>query len=72
MDYDAFASPMGCPALRKDFGGSEAAVGRFIARWFPAGAERTLLLSGHFAVEKTSYDWKLNSQGNARRMAQPR
>ena len=55
----------------KDFGGSEAAVGRFIARWYPAGAERTLLLSGAYAVEKTSYDWQLNSQANARSRTQP-
>ena len=55
----------------KDFGGSEAAVGRFIARYVPAGAERDLLVSGNFTVEKTSYDWQLNSQVNARRLAAP-
>ena len=51
----------------KDFGGSEAAVGRFIARYYPAGRERDLLAGGGFRVEKTPYDWTLNSQANARR-----
>ena len=51
----------------KDFGGSEAAVGKFIARYFPAGPERELLLSGDFKVETTNYDWTLNSQANAKR-----
>ena len=51
----------------KDFGGSEASVGKFVARYYPAGAERDLLNSGQFKVEKTSYDWTLNSQEKARR-----
>lgn len=51
----------------KDFGGSEAAVGRFIARYYPAGPERRLLESGDFTVKQTRYDWTLNSQENARR-----
>jgi len=50
----------------KDFGGSEAAVGRFIARYYPAGPERTLLESGDFRVVTTDYDWSLNSIANAR------
>lgn len=53
----------------RDFGGSEATVGKFIARYYPAGAERDLLASGQFRVEKTPYDWTLNSQANARRAA---
>jgi len=44
----------------KDFGGSEAAVGRFIARYYPAGPARTMLESGDFTVVKTDYDWSLN------------
>ena len=52
----------------KDFGGSEATVGRFIARYHPAGAAKTLLESGEFSVVKTDYDWRLNSQANARRL----
>ena len=53
----------------KDFGGSHAAVGRYVARYFPAGPERDLLNSGKFTVEVTSYDWTLNSQKKARRVA---
>ncbi len=53
----------------KDFGGSEAAVGRYVARYFPAGPERQLLESGRFRVEKTDYDWALNSQANGRQSA---
>jgi hypothetical protein len=46
----------------KDFGGSEAAVGKYIARYFPAGPERQLLEGGDFKVVKTRYDWALNKQ----------
>jgi hypothetical protein len=53
----------------KDFGGSEAAVGRYVARYFPPGPERTLLESGDFKVVKTGYDWTLNSQANGRQSA---
>jgi hypothetical protein len=52
----------------KDFGGSEAAVGKFIARYYPAGPERALLESGDFRAVKTDYDWSLNSQSNGRRL----
>jgi hypothetical protein len=52
----------------KDFGGSEASIGKFIARYYPAGPERTLLESGEFRVVKTDYDWSLNSQSNGRRL----
>lgn len=50
----------------RDFGGTKASVGRYVARWFPPGPERTLLESGDFKVEVTDYDWTLNSQENAR------
>lgn len=46
----------------QDFGGSEAAVGRYVARYFPPGPERQLLESGRFTVRKTHYDWSLNAQ----------
>jgi hypothetical protein len=49
-----------------DFGGSEAAVGKFIARYYPVGPERTLLESGEYRVVTTGYDWSLNSTANAR------
>ena len=51
----------------EDFGGTHAAVGRFVARYFPAGPERALLESGRFEVVATEYDWTLNSQRNATR-----
>lgn len=51
----------------KDFGGSEASVGRFVARYYPSGPARDLLECGQFTVKKTDYDWTLNSQANARR-----
>jgi len=54
----------------KDFGGSNPAVGKYVAKYFPAGPERTLLESGAFKVVVTDYDWTLNSQENARRLAQ--
>ena len=50
------------------FGGSEAAVGKVIARYYPAGPEKTLLENGDFTVVKTEYDWSLNSQTNGRRL----
>ena len=53
----------------KDFGGSHAAVGRYVARYFPAGPERDLLAGGNFKVVVTPYDWTLNSQANARTKA---
>ena len=51
-----------------DFGGSEASVGRFVARYYPAGPEKALLESGNFKSVKTEYDWSLNSQSNGRRL----
>lgn len=50
----------------KDFGGTNASVGRFVARYFPPGPERTLLERGEFKVVKTPYDWSLNSQARHR------
>ena len=50
----------------EDFGGSKEAVGKYIARFFPAGTERSLLESGNYKSVTTRYDWTLNSQANAR------
>ena len=50
----------------QDFGGTEAAVGRFIARYLPAGPERELLARGNFTVKTTLYDWTLNSTATAK------
>ncbi len=53
---------------QKDFGGSKEAVGRFIAKWYPAGPERELLESGKWRkFEYTDYDWSLNSKEQAAR-----
>ena len=49
---------------KKDFGGTDATVGRFVAQWYPAGPERTLLESGDFKVVWTDYDWALNSRAS--------
>ena len=52
-----------------DFGGTPAAVMGFIARYYPAGEARTLLESGTAKLRYTKYDWTLNSQAQAQRMA---
>ncbi len=51
----------------KDFGGTERAVGQFIARYYPDGPSKQLLEAGDFTMTQTSYDWTLNSQENARK-----
>lgn len=47
-----------------DFGGSDAALGGFLGRYWPDGPEKTLLDSGRFRLRKTEYDWTLNSVAN--------
>jgi hypothetical protein len=55
---------------KADFGGSLPASGKFAAKWLPTGSpERALLEGGKFKAVETEYDWSLNSQANARRMA---
>jgi len=54
-----------------DFGGSPGSVGRYIARYFPDGPEKALLLSGRFRTKETAYDWTLNSQEQRRATARP-
>ena len=51
----------------EDFGGSNAAVGRYVAGYHPPGPARDLLESGRFKVVVTDYSWKLNGRKNARR-----
>lgn len=46
---------------REDFGGSNEALGRYLAAYWPEGEARELLLSGRFRLRKTAYDWTLNS-----------
>jgi hypothetical protein len=58
---------------REDFGGTDEAIGRYLAQLYPAGSrERELLLSGDFDLEATEYDWTLNSQEKARELAKQR
>jgi len=54
---------------RDDFGGTDEALGRYLARYWPDGPERRLLLSGRFRLRETDYDWSLNSvaKGTAQR-----
>jgi len=54
---------------RDDFGGTRAAIGACLARYFPDGEERRLLLSGRCDLETTDYDWSLNDA--TRRRAEP-
>jgi hypothetical protein len=64
-----FVSPVfiGFHDYIKDFGGSHAAVGKFIARYYPDGPAKQLLEGGNFKMVQTEYDWTLNSQENAKR-----
>jgi hypothetical protein len=55
----------------EDFGGSHAAVGRYIARYFPDGPEKQLLLSGRFRTRETFYDWTLNRTATGRPKGTP-
>ena len=41
-----------------------------MAKWFAEGPEKQLLMSGDFKAVQTDYDWTLNSQVNARKIAQ--
>lgn len=53
-----------------DFGGGRAAIGRFVAAYYPPGGpERMLLESGDFDLKHSAYDWSLNS---AARVGAPR
>jgi hypothetical protein len=52
---------------KDDFGGTDAAIARYVAGFYPEGPERQLLLSGKARVATTDYDWTLNSQEKSRR-----
>jgi hypothetical protein len=47
---------------REDFGGTKAAVGRYVAAYLPAGPAKELLLAGDFTLAYTDYDWSLNKR----------
>lgn len=51
---------------REDFGQTDAAIGKYLAGFYPEGPEKQLLLSGKFKLVETDYDWTLNSQEKAK------
>jgi hypothetical protein len=62
-------SPIYVSWYRDDFGSTDATIGSYLARFYPEGAERELLLSGRFKLVATDYDWTLNSEEQAARLA---
>jgi hypothetical protein len=46
---------------REDFGATDAAIARYVARFYPEGPEKQLLVSGKAKLVNTDYDWTLNS-----------
>ena len=50
----------------EDFGSTPAAIGRYLAAFYPDGPAKTLLRSGSFKLVETEYDWTLNSQEKAK------
>lgn len=52
--------------FKDDFGGNDAALGHYIAQYYPESPEKQLLLGGHFKMEFLEYDWTLNSRYLAR------
>ncbi len=47
---------------KEDFGGSVKDAAKFVARWYPDGPEKQMLLGGDFTAQQTNYDWTLNSK----------
>jgi hypothetical protein len=57
-----YVSPIFVDWYRADFGGTDAAIGRYLAAYYPAGSpERRLLESGGFRLVTTDYSWLLNT-----------
>jgi hypothetical protein len=54
---------------RDDFGGTDEAIGKYLAGFYPDGPEKQLLLSGDLQLKTTDYDWTLNSQEKAKALA---
>lgn len=48
--------------FKDDFGGSDAAVARFVARYQGRASARRLLEEGRFQIRWTTYDWSLNDR----------
>jgi hypothetical protein len=64
-----YASPIYAKWYREDFGSTDAAIGEFLARYYPPGPERQLLQSGRFKLVETDYDWTLNGRERALKRA---
>jgi hypothetical protein len=48
--------------FRKDFGGTDAAVLAFVARYAPTEADRTFLATPGLGISYLPYDWSLNAR----------
>jgi hypothetical protein len=67
-----YGSPIYVSYYREDFGSTDAAIGKYLAQFYPEGPARQLLLSGKFRLVATDYDWTLNSQEQqAKKLAPP-
>ena len=64
-----YGSPIYIKYYPEDFGGSPAAIGKYLAGFYPDGPEKQLLLLGTFKLVVTEYDWTLNSQAKAKVLA---
>ncbi len=68
--YDARASRIYLSSIidwfEEDFGSSQAARLRTIARWLPDAASRKAAAAGRASVSYLDYDWRLNDQATAR------
>jgi hypothetical protein len=51
---------------KEDFGGSDAAIGQYLAQYYADSPEKQLLMGGRFKLEFLDYDWTLNSRFLAR------
>lgn len=56
---------------QEDFGGTDEALGRFLAGYWPEGEAKALLLSGRFRLRKTDYDWALNAAPEGKNRPSP-
>jgi uncharacterized membrane protein YdjX (TVP38/TMEM64 family) len=52
-----------------DFGPNANAVAKAVVKYLPQGPERALLEKGGFKTKQLPYDWTLNSQEKARKLA---
>ncbi len=62
-----YLSPILAEWYPEDFGGTPAALGAYVAGFYPEGPEKELLVGGRFKLVATDYDWTLNSRENAKK-----